>query len=139
MATLTNWQAERGGLFQGAPTPGQGLGRFVDWVLAKVGKLPKLPKPEPNKDHWTTWGEGEPISVTDAWLDEMIRDGKLPVREGAQYQGVNKDRAEMLVMSGSHVIVEMLDTDRKTRRRCKLAGTVLMASRQGWEASLRAV
>lgn len=138
MATLTTWEADRGGFFQGTATPGQVVGRAVDWMLSKVGQLPKLPKLEPNKDHWTTWAEGKSVSITDAWLDEMIRDGRLPGRNVAQYSGAREDRAELLATSGSHIIVEMLDTDRKTRHRCSLLGNVLIALRGGWETSLRA-
>jgi hypothetical protein len=138
MAKLTTWEADRGGYFQGTATPGQVVGRAVDWTLDKVGKLPKLPKPEPNKDHWTTWADGKPIGITDAWMNDMIREGRLPSRDQVTYSGAHEDRAEMRAMTGSHVIIEMIDTDRKTRHRCILLGNVLIASRDGWEASLKA-
>jgi hypothetical protein len=41
-------------------------------------------------------------------------------------------------MMGSHVIVEMINTDRKTRHRCILLGNILIATADGWNASLKA-
>jgi hypothetical protein len=121
MANLTTWEVEKVGSFQGTATPGQVLGRAVDWTLDKAGKLPKVPRVEPNKDHWRTWAEGKPIAINEAWLDGMIRDGRLPGRDVARYRGNREDRAEMLAMSGSDVIVEMLDAVRRTRHRVHLA------------------
>jgi hypothetical protein len=135
MATLTTWEADRGGFFQGTPTPGQAIGQAIDWLIEKFRKLPNVPKPEAYKEHWRTWPEGKPIAITDAWVSGMICDGRLPSREQVTYSGNYEDRAEALSMSGSHVIVEMLDTDRKTRHRCVFSGNVLVATREGWEAS----
>jgi hypothetical protein len=133
MATLTTWEADKGGYFQGAVTPG----RAVDWALDKIGKLPKLPNIEPNKDHWRTWPDGKAMAVTDAWIEDMIRAGRLPSRQQVEYRGNHEDMAQARVMTGTHVFVEMLDTDRKTRHRCIMLGNVLIASKEGWEASLK--
>jgi hypothetical protein len=137
MPHLTNWEAERGGYFQGTDTPGQLVGRVIDWFLDKIGKLPKLPKPQTMKDHWATWPEGKPIAISDEWLQKMTADGRLPSRERVTYSGAHEQKAEARAMSGSHIIVEMLDTDRKTRHRCILLGNVLIAPREGWDASLK--
>jgi hypothetical protein len=136
MVHLTSWEADRDGFLQGTGTPGEVVGRALDWCLAKIGKLPKLPKPKPFHDHWKTWPEGKPLAITDAWLNKMIQDGRLPTREQVTYSGNHEDRAETRAMMGSHVIVEMLDTDRKTRHRCILLDNVLVATREGWDASL---
>lgn len=137
MATLTIWEAEKRGYFQGTATPGQAVGRAVDWFLDKVRKLPQLPNIEPNKDHWKTWLDGEPMGVSDKWITQMIDDGRLPSRDQVTYSGTRADTANMRAMTGTHVIVEMLDTDRKTRHRCIYLGTVLTATREGWDASLQ--
>jgi len=136
MATLTTWEAEKGGYFQGTATPGQIVGRAVDWALEKVRKLPQLPMIEPNKGHWKTWPDGEPIGVNEEWITKMIQDGRLPDRNQVTYSGAHADKAVMRAMTGTHVIVEMLNTDRQTRHRCILLGNVLVATREGWEASL---
>jgi hypothetical protein len=134
MAILTTWEAEKDGYFQGTPTPGQAL----DWVLSKIPKLPKVPKPEAFKGHWKTWPEGKPIAVNEAWLSDMISKGQLPTREQVTYSGSREDRAEMRAMAGSHVIVEILDTDRKTRHRCILLGNILFATAEGWREAQKA-
>jgi hypothetical protein len=137
MPTLTTWEADKGGYFQGTPTAGQVVGRAVDWVLDKVRKLPQLPKIEPNKDHWRTWPDGEPIGVSDEWINKMIQDRRLPGRNQVTYSGAHADKAVMRAMTGTHVIVEMLNTDRKTRHRCILLGNILIATREGWDTSLK--
>lgn len=133
MATLTTWEAEKGGYFQGRPTPGQ----IVDWLWEKVRKLPQLPKIEPLKGHWRTWPDGEAIGVSDAWLTKMIQDGRLPDRSQVNYLGARADKALMRAMEGTHVIVEMLDTDRRTRHRCIYLDNVLLADGDGWKKSLK--
>lgn len=138
MAKLTNWEADKGGFFQGTATAGQVVGRAVDWMVDKARQLPKMPKPEPNKNHWTTWPDGKLIAVDDGWINDMSRDGRLPGRDQVEYRGNHEDMTEARVMKGTHVFVEMLDTDRKTRHRCKILGNILIASRDGWEASLKA-
>jgi hypothetical protein len=138
MTTLTTWEADKGGYFQGTATPGQIVGRVVDWAWDKARKLPQLPKIELNKDHWKTWQDGKPMGVSDEWITKMIQEGRLPGRDQVTYSGAREDKAEMRAMTGTHVIVEMLDTDRKTRHRCILLGNVLVATREGWEASLKA-
>jgi hypothetical protein len=138
MATLTTWEADKGGFFQGSGTPGEVVGRAIDWALDKIRKLPKLPKPKPFTDHWTQWPEGNPIEVTERWRNDMIAKGRLPGEDHVEYRYNRPERAEMLSMSGSHVIVEMLDTDRKTRHRCMQGPNILIASREGWEASQKA-
>lgn len=137
MATLTTWEAEKRGYFQGTATPGQAIGRFIDWMLSQIGKLPKLPNVERNKDHWKTWQQGQPMTVTDAWISKKIEEFKLPTRDQVTYTGARADTAQMRAMEGSHVIVEMLDTDRKTRHQCLIHGNVLVATREGWDASLK--
>lgn len=137
MATLTTWEAERGGFFQGTATPGRVVGHAIDWFLDKMGKLPQLPQIEPNKGHWKTWSDGEPIGITEEWLTKMIQEGRLPGRDQVNYSGAHVDKAIMRAMTGTHVIVEMLNTDRQTRHRCILLDNVLVATREGWEASLR--
>ena len=137
MATLTTWEADRGGYFQGTATPGQVIGRLVDWALEKVRKLPQLPKIEPNKDHWRTWPDGKPMSVSEEWITKMISEGRLPSRDQVSYSGAREEKAESRSMMGTHVIVEMLDTDRRTRHRCILLGNILVAKREGWDASLK--
>ena len=136
MATLTTWEAEKGGYVQGTATPGQIIGRAIDWALEKVRNLPQLPKIEANKDHWRQWQSGEPMGVTDDWLKQMIGAGRLPDLGPDGYRGNHADMAQARVMTGTHVFVEMLDTDRKTRHRCMLFSNVLIATREGWEASL---
>jgi hypothetical protein len=139
MATLTIWEADNGGYFQGTATPGQVVGRLIDWALDKIGKLPKLPKIEPNQDHWTTWPEGQPMEVTDDWLKKMIGAGRLPDLGQGGYLGNYEERAQARVITGTHVFVELLDTARKTRHRCLLGRTnVLIASKEAWDASLNA-
>ncbi len=137
MAKLTTWEADRGGYFQGTATPGQAVGRAIDWLLVKIGQLPKIPKPEPNKDHWSIWAHGEPIAITEAWIDHMIAEERLPSRDQVVYSGAHEGKAKMREMTGSHVIVEMLDTDCRTRHRCILLGNVLIAPRDAWEASIK--
>jgi hypothetical protein len=138
MVTLTTWKADKDRYFQGAPTPGQVVGRVIDWALDKVRKLPQLPKIEPNKDHWRTWPDGKPMGVSEEWPTLMISEGRLPGRDQVKYSGAREDKAEMRSFTGNHVIVEMPDTDRKTRHRCILLGNVLVATREGWAASLKA-
>jgi hypothetical protein len=137
MATLTTWEAEKGGYFLGTATPGQLVGRAIDWALEKVRKLPQLPKIEPNKGHWKTWADGEPIGISEEWITKMIQEGRLPGRDQVTYSGAHTDKAVMRAMTGTHVIVEMLNTDRQTRHRCILLDNVLVAAREGWEASLK--
>ncbi len=134
MATLTNWEADKGGYFQGTAT----IGQAIDWFIEHIRKLPKLPKIEINKGgHWRTWPEGELLTVDDKWLTQMIGEGRLPSRDQVTYGGTHAGTAVMRAMSGTHVIVEMLNTDRKTRHRCILLGSVLVATREGWDASLK--
>jgi hypothetical protein len=137
MVHLTTWEAEKGGYLQGAATPGQVVGRAVDLALKSLRKLPQLPNIEPNKGHWKTWPEGDPIGVSEEWISRMISDGRLPSRNHVIYCGAHSEKSLMRAMTGTHVIVEMLDTDRKTRHRCILLGNVLLAEHAGWEASLK--
>ena len=58
MTTLTSWEADKGGYFQGTASPGQLVGRIVDLALKSLRKLPQLPKIEPNQGHWKTWAVG---------------------------------------------------------------------------------
>lgn len=137
MATLTTWEAEKDGYLQGTASPGQVVGRAIDLALKSLRKLPQLPKIEPNQGHWKTWPDGDPIGVSEEWITKMINDGRLPSRDQVIYTGAHADRAVMRAMTGTHVIVEMLHTERKTRHRCILLGNVLVAERNGWEASLK--
>lgn len=134
---MTSWEADRVGYFQGTDTPGQIVGRGIDWVLEKLGNLPKLPKPRPMKDHWTTWTEGKPLEISEEWLDRIIGESRLPTRQQVTYSANEEAKAEARAMTGSHVIVEMLNVDRKTRHRCILHGNLLLAQREGWDASLK--
>jgi hypothetical protein len=96
---------------------------------------PRVPKPEPNKDHWTIWPDGRPIEVSDQWIDDMIRDARLPNREKVTYSGAYEAKAQARAMMGTHLIVELLDTDRKTRHRCMFLGNFLIATSEGWKGS----
>jgi hypothetical protein len=136
MARLMTWEADRRRLFQGAATPGQIVRRAVDWTLRKILKKPRLPWAEPNKGHWKTWPESTPLGVGEEWLSRMINEGRLPGR--VTYAAAQADKAEMQATSGTHVIVELLDTDRKTRHRCALLGNTLIATRSDWDLSLEA-
>jgi len=136
MATLTTWQAEKDGYFQGTATLGQTVGRAIDWFLDHLRKLPQLPKVEPMKGHWRTWADGDPMSVTDSWITMMIEEGRLPHRDQVTYLGNRPDQALTRVMSGTHVFVEMLDTVHRSRHRCTIFDNVLLADREGWLKSL---
>ena len=138
MVHLATWEAEKGGYLQGTASAGKVVGRVVDSALESLRKLPQLPDIEPNKGHWRTWPEGDPIGVSEEWITKMINDDRLPSREQVNYCGAHSQKALMRAMTGTHVIVEMLDTERKTRHRCILLGNVLLAERTGWEASLKA-
>jgi hypothetical protein len=134
MTILTTWEADRYGYFQGNPTAGQLLDRFIALARANLGRPPRFPNLEINKDHWRKWPEGSRMAFPEAQRKQMVLDGRLP---DVEYTGNHEDLAQMKVMTASHVFVEMLDTDRRTRHRCIHHGTLLIASREGWEASLK--
>jgi hypothetical protein len=86
---------------------------------------------------WWHWEKGDPYYIRkEVWIDEMIRDGHLPTRAQVTYEGRTTAEAEERVQGGSHVIVEMLDTPPVKRRRTVMLGdNVLVATREGWDAS----
>ena len=125
---LSNWEADRLRLFQGNPaTPGEWVDAIWKWWRRRrVGPLAVA---------WWNWERGEPFHVNDEWHESMMRDRHLPARSQVRYNGVNAAAAEMMANQGSHVIVEMLDTVAKKRRRVILVGNVLVAYRDCWDAS----
>jgi hypothetical protein len=128
---VTNWYADRHGIYQGTPTAGEAL----DWLLRKIGKR-KLPHVQAIAKAWPTWTEGKVQPIDDAWLDDMIRNGQLPTRQTVHYSCVEEDRAELGEHTGRHAIVEMLDATMQTRHRLKMHGGILIAAtREKWEAS----
>lgn len=137
MATLTTWEAEKGGYFQGSPTIGAAIGNAIDWFIQHIRKLPQLPKVQLNQGHWKTWPDGEPLAIGNEWIDEMIAKGKLPPRDQVTYVGTRPDDARARAIAGTHVIIELLDTDRRTRHKCIYhRPNLLTATREGWDASL---
>jgi hypothetical protein len=135
---ITSWQAERQGRYQGQPS----VGDVVDGVVKGArdligGRLPKLPKVEPNKDAWQRWPEGHPIAVSSTWVDTMIAQATLPARDACRYEAREADKVSELEMSGSHVIIYVLDTTVRTRHRVTMSGgLVLVADAKGWRVSL---
>ena len=128
---ITNWYADRHGIYQGTATAGQAL----DWLLAKIGKR-ELPHVQAIAKAWTTWAESKVQPIDDAWLNYMIRDGELPSRYAVHYSCVGEDRAELGDHAGRHAIVETLDAAAQTRHRLKMHGGILIAAtREKWEAS----
>jgi hypothetical protein len=110
---------------------------MAGWALGKLHKPHPLSAPEPSTGHWRTWPEGKPIGVGEEWLSRMINEGRLPGQ--VTYAGAREDEASMRATTGTHVIVEMLDADRKTRHRCILLSDTLIATRPDWDASLEAL
>jgi len=128
-ALLSTWEADRLGLFQGTPTAGQALDSILDMLRKR-----KIPL-EPPAKAWPTWEEGKPYLVDERRLEELISAGHLPSRVAVKYEGVNPDRVEEMVERGTHVIVEMLDPVAVRRRKVKILDNVLVATRDGWDAT----
>ena len=63
--------------------------------------------------------------------------GHLPTRAQVPYVSLSAAEAERREEMGTHVIVEMLDTVAKKRRTVMLGDSVLLATREGWDASKR--
>jgi hypothetical protein len=127
---LSSWEADRLGFYQGTPS---NIGEFVDAIL-RVFRSRRIPRIAPLADAWRNWEKGEPFRVNEAWIDGMIRAGHLPSKSDVTYGGNDEDQAEMMVQSGTHVIVEMLDPPpAKKRRTVMILDNVLVATREGWD------
>jgi hypothetical protein len=109
----------------------------VDSFVGRLRKR-KVPRVAPLEESWPTWEEGKPYIIDDRRLDELIRDGHSPARSHVTYEGANADRVDELVERGTHVIVQMLDTAARRRRVVMHTGNVLVATREGWDATKNA-
>src|SRR5262245_12119069 len=100
---FSTWEADRSGVFQGTPTPGEVLDAF----LKRLGKPPVI---KSIAEHWSRWEEGEAIEFDDTEFAEWRAACRLPSNTAVRYEGGKTVvAAKRLVRNGTHVVIELLD------------------------------
>jgi len=80
MTLFSTWEADRSGVFQGTPTPGEVLDAF----LKRLGK-PLVIKSI--AEHWSRWEEGEAIEFDDTEFAEWRAACRLFVQHSSAVGG----------------------------------------------------